>query len=48
VGDEDGVGEQARWSFLMQIAYYMGNFDLASSVYAPGPLSLIKDVRVLN
>ncbi|KAI2495275.1 hypothetical protein MHU86_19246 [Fragilaria crotonensis] len=30
VGNENGVGEQARWSFLMQIAYYMGNFDLAS------------------
>jgi hypothetical protein len=30
VGNENDVGEQARWSFLMQIAYYMGNFELAS------------------
>ncbi|KAI2506494.1 hypothetical protein MHU86_7904 [Fragilaria crotonensis] len=32
VGNEHGIGLKACWSFLMQLAFYMGNFELASSL----------------
>ncbi|KAI2507874.1 PFAM Protein kinase domain [Fragilaria crotonensis] len=34
VGNENVVGEQARWSYLMQISFYVGDFDLASKMSA--------------
>ena len=32
VGNENGVGQQACWSFMMQLAVYMGNLDVASDM----------------
>lgn len=32
VGNENDMGEKARWSFLMQIAFYMGDLELASTL----------------
>ena len=34
VGNENAVGEQARWSYLLQISFYMGNVELASRMSA--------------
>ena len=32
VGNNNNVGEQARWSYLMQISFYVCNYELASTM----------------
>lgn len=32
VGNENGLGQQACWSYAMQLAVYMGNLDVASEM----------------